>query len=91
MNEPTQNQEPSTEAPRGLDKPRNVKLIIIAVFLVCAGLFAADAAYHKHTHYDFEGWFGFFGWYGFIGCVGLVLAAKVMRRVLKRDEDYYDR
>jgi len=74
-----------------LDDPRNVRKIIIALFIVCAGLFGADAFYHKHPHFAAEEWFGFYALYGFFMCVGLVLAAKLMRVFLMRDEEYYDK
>ncbi len=74
-----------------LDDRRNVDKIIWALCAICLLLFAADAFYDKKSHFAFEGWFGFFGLYGFIACVGLVLAAKELRKILKRDEDYYDR
>ena len=80
----------NTEKHYWLDDKRNVDKIVYALVAVCALLFVADFFYHKHTHFGFEGWFGFFAWYGFIVCVGLVLAAKEMRKFLKRDEDYYD-
>ena len=38
-----------------------------------------------------EEWFGFHAFFGFVAAFGLVLAAKRMRRWLKRPEDYYDR
>ena len=74
-----------------LDQPRNVDKIIYTLIGGCVLLFLADFLYHKHPHFDFEAWFGFYAWYGFIASVVLVLAAKWMRVVLKRDEDYYDR
>ncbi len=52
-------------------------------------LLLGDLLYHKHATFGFESWFGFFAWYGFICCVALVLLAKQMRKVVKRDEDYY--
>ena len=73
-----------------LDSPRNVKKVVAAVYTVCGLLFLADALYEKHPHFDIEGWFGFYAIYGFISCVGLVLAAKQLRKALKRKEDYYD-
>lgn len=73
-----------------LDDPRNVKKIVFAVYTVCGLLFLADAFYTKHPHFDIEGWFGFYAIYGFVSCVGLVLAARQLRKVLKRKEDYYD-
>ena len=36
-----------------------------------------------------ELFYGFYPIYGFVACVLLVLTAKVMRLVLKRDESYY--
>ena len=40
--------------------------------------------------FGFDGWFFFYAVYGFVACVALVLAAKVLRRVVMRPEDYYD-
>lgn len=44
---------------------------------------------HKHGHYAFEKVPTFHALYGFAGCVLLVLAARVLRLVVMRDEDYY--
>ncbi len=44
---------------------------------------------HKHGHYGFEKVPTFHALYGFAGCVLLVLAARVLRLVVMRDEDYY--
>ena len=73
-----------------LDQPGNIKKIIYILYGICALLFLADFFYHKHPHFGFEGLFGFYALYGFVMCVALVLAAKLMRIVLKRPEDYYD-
>ena len=78
------------ERPRWLDDPRNVNKIVYTLYTICGLLFVADLLYRKHPHFDFDGWFGFFGIFGFIACVGLVLAAKQMRKVLMREQDYYD-
>ena len=83
-------QLPKGEEPRWLDDPRNVRKIVWALVAVCVGLTLADLFYKKKVHWDFEGWFGFFGFYGFVGCVGLVLAAKLLRKLVMRGEDYYD-
>ena len=40
---------------------------------------------------EIEGWFAFYGWYGFISCFFLVIAARGLRKLVMRDEDYYDR
>ena len=44
----------------------------------------------KHIHFFWENWTGFHGFFGFLGCVFLVLAAKQLRKILMRGEDFYD-
>ncbi len=73
-----------------LDKPQNVNRIIYCLFAACAFFLLIDFVLPRHGVFPFEAWPGFYAWYGLIGCIGLVLAAKLMRHVLKRREDYYD-
>ncbi len=68
----------------------NISKIIWGLIAVCAASVGADLFYHKHGHYGFQEWIGFDAVYGFVSCVLLVLAAKQLRKVLMRDEDYYD-
>lgn len=79
------------EKPALFDNPRNVKIVIYGLFVVCAIVVLLDATYHKHVHFSLENVFGFYGFYGLIACVSLVLAAKVLRLLIMREEDYYDR
>lgn len=82
---------PPGEKKYWLDDKRNVRKIVWALCIACAALFLADAFYHKHPYFEAEEWFGFYAIYGFVMCVALVLAAKWMRKIIMRDEDYYDR
>ncbi len=86
MNDPD-----ATEKTYWLDNPRNVAKVFWGLVVVCALLFAADAFYDKHVELEAESWFGFYGIFGFVACVALVLAAKELRKILMRGEDYYDR
>jgi hypothetical protein len=74
-----------------LDNPANVDLIWKMLVAACALLFAADFFYEKYTHFYFEEWHGFYTVYGFAAYCFIVLTAKQLRKLLKRDEDYYDR
>ncbi len=74
-----------------LEQPATVQKIVYALYAVCAVLLVVDIAVPKHGPFAIEHWLGFYGIYGFVGCVFLVLAAKLMRVVLMRSEDYYDR
>ena len=73
-----------------LDNSRNVKKLLLALYIVCSCLLLADLFYHKHAIISLDNFFGFYGIYGFVACVVLVLAAKEMRRLVGRSEDYYE-
>ena len=86
---------PPGERKHYFDHPKNVKKVLRIFFVCCVLLFSIDLLelagfYFKHPHYQVEGWVGFYGVYGFIGCTILVLAAKLLRKVVMRNEDYYD-
>ncbi len=72
------------------DKPRNIRRLLWVLYAICAGLFLIDALFHRHVIHAWESYFGFYAVFGFVACVVLVLAAKEMRKVLMRKEDYYD-
>lgn len=74
-----------------LDLPQNVARLYLGLWVLGGLLVALDLVVHRHAEVGFDGWFGFYGLYGFFACVTLVLAAKLLRRVLMRPEDYYDR
>ncbi len=72
--------------------PRNVKRMLVAFFSFLFLLFLADAIYHRHATFPWEEWFGFYAVFGFVACVILVLVAKhILRPLVMRNEDYYDR
>jgi hypothetical protein len=89
--EPTSPGASAHGEPHWLERPSTVTAIVRAVFALSLLVLLADVLVHKHSPFAIEHVFGFYGLYGFIGCVFLVLAAKVMRVVLMRPEDYYDR
>ena len=82
--------QPGPEKHYWLDDKRNVSKIIWALVIVCVLLFLSDFVYHKHVHFEFEQWLGFYGWFGFLAYCFIILSAKALRKILKRDEDYYD-
>ena len=73
-----------------LDKPSNVKRLLVGLYLLCAGLLLTDALHHRHSILQMEDWFGFYSVYGFVACVILVLAAKEFRKLVARPKDYYE-
>ncbi len=84
------------EPPRWLDDPRNVKKMLKVFWALCAVLVLVDlldplGLYDRHAHFPLEGIPGFYAFYGFVACTCLVFMAKVLRKVVMREEDYYDR
>lgn len=74
-----------------LDDPANTRKVYIGLWVACVVVMLLDFLYHKHVHYRFEELPGFFSFYGFLGCVGLIFASIGLRKIVMRDEDYYDR
>lgn len=81
---------PADDTPGFFDHPGRIRAMVYAVYAVCAVLFVADLAYHKHAYTTFEGWFGFHAWFAFLACVAVALVARVARRVLMRPHTYYE-
>ena len=81
---------PPGEEPRFLDKEENVRKVLWVFYALCAILFLGDFVYDRYTYHPWENLWGFYPLYGFAGIVVLVLLAKQLRKVVMRDEDYYD-
>lgn len=73
-----------------LEQPRTVDRIVYGLYALCALTVLLELVISRKETLSFAGWFGFYAWFGFVACVGLVLAARALRRVLMRPEDYYD-
>lgn len=82
--------KPSENKQYLFDNPRNVRLVIRGLLIVCALLVGLDFVLHRHSTHPLEEVFAFYAIYGFVSCVLLVLLAKEMRKLLMRDEHYYD-
>lgn len=72
-----------------VDKPGSATKIFWALVVACVLLVLADFTYEKHGHFDVENLPAFFGIYGFVMFTGLILAAKGLRVLIKRREDFY--
>ena len=72
------------------DNPKNIKRVVQALVACCVVLFLLDGVIHRHTSHAWEEVFGFYPIYGFVSCVVLVLIAREIRKVVMRDEQYYE-
>ena len=73
------------------DRPANVRLLIRGLVVVCVLLVGLEFVIHKHGHFGFEKFPGFYAIFGFAAFTTAIFAGKLLRALLRRDEDYYDR
>ena len=73
------------------DNPRNVKRVVHALWLLCAIAFALEFVVHRHADHPWEGLVLFYCWFGFGACFVLVELSKLLRRLVMRDEDFYEK
>ena len=73
-----------------LDDPRVRGRIFYTLAAVCVLLVVAEFFFVKHGYLDYQKWFGLDAAFGFLAYVTIVFSAKVLRRFVRRKEDYYD-
>lgn len=82
---------PAEERTWWLDRKENVTKVARTLYVVCAVVLLADLVARTHPETEIDAIPFFYGVYGFVGSVFLVLASKeILRRIVKRPEDYYD-
>ncbi len=74
-----------------LYRRRTVTGIFRGLILLCAALGLADLFYHRHTVFGFEEIPFAYAIFGFVCFFGIVLSGYPLRKLVMRDEDYYDR
>ena len=73
------------------DKPENLEKFLRGFYIICAILLTIDFVHHRHVIHPWENLWGFYAVYGFVACVALVEIAKLLRAVLGRAPDYYEK
>ena len=72
------------------DHPQNVKRVLRVFYGLAAGLFLIDLVIHRHVIHEWESFTGFYAVFGFIACVVLVLVAKQLRKLVMKNESYFE-
>lgn len=83
MNEPKQKQYL-------FDNPRNVSILKLSLYIICALLILLDFILHRHVLHEWEHITGFYAIFGFVAYLVIVQGANQLRKLVKRKEDYYD-
>lgn len=72
-----------------LVRPDSVRLLWKIFWGVLALTVIAQLVIKVKGYFGVDSWFGFGAAYGFLSCLLMVLFAKALGYVLKRDENYY--
>jgi prolipoprotein diacylglyceryltransferase len=83
--------DPETDKPGWFDRRENVNLIWYALLAICAVLTVSEFLYEHHPHFDIEKIPEFFEIFGFLAFMFIVFSGRLLRTLVMRDEDYYER
>ena len=71
------------------DRPSSRKLLWWLLWITCGLSLVAELFIHRHGYFGIDEFFGFYSVLGFLGCAAMILGAKALGLLLKRDEGYY--
>ena len=78
------------EKPGLFDDQKNIKRLIMALWVVCGSLLVLEFVIHRHVDHLFENLWAFYALFGFAAYTAIVFGAAALRKILMREEDYYD-
>lgn len=79
------------ESEHWLVRKETIRKLWIGGVVLLALTLAAQLIFPVKGYFSVDGVFGFGAAYGFVCCLIMVVVAKVLGFVLKRDQDYYKR
>ncbi|MDH3241107.1 MAG: hypothetical protein OEO83_10625 [Alphaproteobacteria bacterium] len=91
MSDPRNGEDRQAGAGYWVDRKGRMSFLYRTLWVICAVFAAADFFFAHHPMFKIEGFPVFYGLFGFIVTIGLVLGARELRRIVRRDENYYDR
>lgn len=74
-----------------LARPSTMRLLWQAFIVLLVLVAVAQLLFPVKGKFGVDGWLGFGAVFGFLSCLGMVLIAKALGFVVKRDENYYRR
>ena len=87
----TEEAKQETEKPGWFDRKENIDKIWYGVIAGAAILSISEFLYEYHPHFDIEKIPEFFELFGFFAFVFIVFAGAALRKLIMRNEDYYER
>jgi hypothetical protein len=73
-----------------LVRPRTIRGLWILFIAILTLTVLAQAVIKVKGYFGIDSWFGFAAGFGFVCCAAMVVIAKALGPLLKRDDHYYD-
>ena len=65
-------------------------MIFRTLLCLCIALVILEIIVHRLMIFAWEGWPGVYALWGFVSLFAIVILGKQLRRLIRRDEHYYD-
>ena len=72
-------------------KKDNIKKLWILLYVLLVFLILIQFIFPIYGHFAIEGWVAFAAWFGFLSCVVMVVVAKILGFLVKREDSYYEK
>lgn len=72
-------------------KKDNIKKLWIFLYILLVFLMLIQFIFPIYGHFTIEGWLAFAAWFGFLSCVVMVVVAKILGFLVKREDSYYEK
>jgi len=72
-------------------KKDNIKKLWILLYIVLVFLMLIQFIFPIYGHFAIESWLAFAAWFGFLSCVVMVVVAKILGFLVKREDSYYEK
>ncbi len=73
------------------EKRRRLRVALIAFIILCVCLFVIDFFVKRYVYFEIEGLYNFYSIYGFIMFSLIIFGSRLLRFLLGRSENFYDR
>ena len=73
------------------EKSGRLRASLIAFIILCVCLFAIDFFVKRYVYFEIEGMYNFYSIYGFIMFSIIIFGSRLVRFLLGRSENFYDK
>ena len=73
------------------EKSGRLRASLIAFVILCVCLFAIDFFVKRYVYFEIEGMYNFYSIYGFIMFSIIIFGSRLLRFLLGRSENFYDK